>query len=1164
MKKLLVLTIALAPVLLIASYVHTTIVRLNKEPRKQDTVVAKRQPERTRFGVFVTNEKGQQTPLRISSMKASTDIRGTLATTTLEIVVYNPNDRILEGQFSFPVSDGQTVSRFALDLNGKLRDAVVVDKSKARATFEAIERRGVDPALLEWTRDNAFRTRIYPIMPRATRRILIAYEQDLTQGEDGLQYTLPIAVDDTVTSFTWDVTVAAFGAKPQLSGNSTDSISFSNRGRSFTSSVARTNFVIDQPFVIDVPVVPAAHVVTVNEHRGDTYASIVVASPRSSETSTERPLPRKIAIAWDASLSGARRDHEKELQFFDAYFKKNNNVDVQLHVFAHEVISDQRFVVRDGKWADLRKTLSTMTYDGATQLGAVNFSTLRSDLIFLVSDGVSTFGGHRPNIGTIPVIGLVANTFADIDLLRVLCESTGGEVYDLRVTSINDALRSVFTTRLMLESVKVVSGSMTSIYPQGMVEARLCNTIVGTLQSPTADLELVYSLNGVIVEKKTISVNSAEHKADGLTAARQWAQQELKTMAGDRRARAQDITKLGMRFGIVTPGTSLLVLETLNDYVQYDIEPPATEPELLAQWTEQKKNKPAITVQSAEARQAYLASLVSSWKAWYIKPLPEQRSRDTIVSVTPAIPQVQTAAPMAGLGAIKGIVKDTGGLPVPGATIRVLGTTKGGISKMNGMFFVTNIAPGRHSVRATAVGYDTVNQDVDLAADQTHDVNFTVTPGGVRMRLLAVEADPEMIRSKDVGTTTRTVKGSDLTKVARNNTASALSLNAGIRASDNNFVVRGSRKTENQVLVEGLVVSDQFTGGLGNSGDGSVGTAMLAPNAAQPLEAVHGTLIEVQADIRNVDVARVQADVVTKDKKPGLVSRDVWTTALQSCSKDSVYSWYLGHRADYGRNVGFYLDVSDALRDKGLHKLSLRVLSNLAELEGENHQMLRILARRLLQLGKADYAVDVFTDVRDIRDEEPQSYRDLALALDASGKHQQAVDMLYVMATRTWDGRFPEVELIALNEMNHIIGLHPKDVDVSKIPAALLYSVAADVRVVMDWDSDNCDIDLWVTDPSAVKCYFGNRFTASGGRLSRDLTGGYGPEEYMIRKAPKGTFKVQANYYGDRQQRLSGPTTVQVAVYRNYGRPNERRESTTIRLNGGSARVVDLATVNID
>ncbi|MBK7576161.1 MAG: carboxypeptidase regulatory-like domain-containing protein [Ignavibacteria bacterium] len=1134
MKKLLALLIALAPVLLVASYVHTTIVRSNKEPRKKDTTAVLRQPERTRFGVFVTNEMGQQTPLRISSMNATTDIRGTLATTTLEIVVYNPNDRTLEGQFSFPVSDGQTVSRFALDLNGKLRDAVVVDKSKARATFEAIQRRGVDPALLEWTRDNAFRTRIYPIMPRSTRRILIAYEQDLTQGEDGLQYTLPIAVDDTVGTFKWDVSVAAFGMKPQLSGNSADSISFSNRGRTFVSTVSRTNFLITQPFVIDVPVVPAAHVVTVNEHGTETFASIVVASPNTTATSTERPLARKVTIAWDASLSGARRNHEKELQFFDAYFAKNANVDVQLHVFAHETIRDQRYVVKGGNWSELRNTLLNMTYDGATQLGAVPLSTFRSDLVFLVTDGVSTFGEHQPTIGTTPVVGLVTSAFADIDHLRALCEGTGGEVYDLRVTSIKDALSSVFTTRLMLESVKVVGGAMTSIYPQGMVDARLCNTIVGTLQSPTAELELVYSLNGVLVEKKTIVVNTLEHKVDGLSAARQWAQYELKTMAGDRRARAHDITQLGMRFGIVTPGTSLLVLETLNDYVQYDIEPPATEPELLAQWTEQKKNNPVVKVQSAEARHALLETLVNGWKSWYLKPLPEQRSPDTAVRVVPVDPQVQITAPRAGLGAITGLVRDTSGRVVPGATIRVLGTTRGGITKTNGEFLVKNINPGAYSVRATAVGYDTASQSVVLSADQTNVVNFAVTPADVRMKMIEVAADPVVVRSTDIGTT-RVLKGSDMTRVARDNTASALSLNAGIRASGNNFVVRGSRATEDQVLVDGLAVTDQFTGGLGSSGEGSVAPTTLARNA--PL--------------------------LERSEKATIVSRDVWTSALQTCSKDSVYSWYLGHRAEYGRNVGYYLDVSDVLREKGLTTASLRVLSNLAELEGENHQMLRILARRLLQLGKADYAVEVFKDVRDIRDEEPQSYRDLALALDASGKHQQAVEMLYAMATRTWDGRFPEVELIALNEMNHIIGLHPKSVDVSKIPPSMLYSVASDIRVVMDWDSDNCDIDLWVTDPQSVKCYYGHRFPRSGGRLSRDLTGGYGPEEFMIKDAPKGTFKIEANYFGDRQQRLSGPTTVQVTVYRNYGRPNEQRTNSTVRLTG-VARVVDLAQVKVD
>lgn len=1087
MKKIITLALALVPSLLVAYYVQQS--------------VDKRQPVRSTFGVFVNDEHGKRTPLRIVSMKATTDIRGTLATTTLEIVVYNPNDRILEGQFSFPVADGQTVSRFALDLNGKLRDAVVVDKSKARATFEAIERRGVDPALLEWTRDNAFRTRIYPIMPRNTRRVLIAYEQDLSQGADGMQYTLPIAVDDTVDVFSWDVSVAAFGSTPQLSGNSTEQVTFSNRGRQFTSTVTRNKFLITQPFVIDVPVVPVAQVITVNEHASEQYASIVVATPSVEATSATRVAPRSIAIAWDASLSGAKRDHQKELQFFAAYFERNRNVDVNLHVFAHETILKKKFSVRGGRWDDLRNVLLGLTYDGATQLGIVPFSEFRADLTFLVSDGVSTLGKSIPDMGTSPVMGLVASTFADVDLVRALCTGTGGNVFDLRVTSVEDAMASIFTTRLMLASVRVLDGAMESVYPRASVEAGLCNTIVGRLKSASATLELTYTLNGVEVGRKEVVVNAAEYKVDGLTAARQWAQQEVASLAGDRRANADAIMQLGMRFGVVTPGTSLLVLENLSDYVQYDIKPPESEPDLMAQWTAWMKDRPKVAVQSTDVRLAYLTTQVSSWKSWYLKPDDKTQTKDTVVTHFANA----TSASLAGIpGIIAGKVTDKDGKPVPGATVRVIGTTRGAITKLDSKYTVLNVPAGQYSVRVTAVGYNTVAKVVNLSADQTLDLNFVVTPGGARLNIIEFSAEREIVRSTDISTT-RVMSGDDMTMIATMPSPFA------------------TEKVQAQ------------TGGFGSEYGNAVG-------------GIVNTIVRTQ----NTQIQTV----------PLSPTRDVWYKTLRAVSKDSLYAWYLSNRNNYSSNVGFYLDVSDALLERGLRSEALRVITSLAELEGENHRHLRILGRRLLQLKQVDLAVDVFRDVCEIRDEEPQSYRDLALALDAAGQHQKAVVMLYEMALRKWDGRFPEVELIALNEMNHILERHPKAVDTTLIPSALRYSVVSDIRVVLDWDSDNCDIDLWVTDPAGEKCFYGHRYTQSGGRLSTDLTGGYGPEEYMLTVAPKGLYRIQANFFGDRQQFLTGSTTIQVTVYKNYGRPNESKTNTTVRL-AGKAQVVDLATIDM-
>ena len=201
-----------------------------------------------------------------------------------------------------------------------------------------------------------------------------------------------------------------------------------------------------------------------------------------------------------------------------------------------------------------------------------------------------------------------------------------------------------------------------------------------------------------------------------------------------------------------------------------------------------------------------------------------------------------TAAATASWAGITGIltgkVLDKDGKPVPGATVRVLGTTRGGITKIDGKYTIVNITAGSYDVRVTAVGYDTTVKRVSIVADQTLTVNLTMEAGGVRMKVIDVSAEREMVRSTDVGTA-RVMKGDDMTKIARDNVASALSLNAGIRASGNNFVVRGSRTTETQVLVDGLTVTDQFTGGLGNSG-ATVSAAMPSPFATEEVQAQTG------------------------------------------------------------------------------------------------------------------------------------------------------------------------------------------------------------------------------------------------------------------------------------------------------------------------------------
>ncbi len=69
-----------------------------------------------------------------------------------------------------------------------------------------------------------------------------------------------------------------------------------------------------------------------------------------------------------------------------------------------------------------------------------------------------------------------------------------------------------------------------------------------------------------------------------------------------------------------------------------------------------------------------------------------------------------------------------------------------------------------------------------------------------------------------------------------------------------------------------------------------------------------------------------------------------------------------------------------------------------------------------------------------------------------------------------------------------------------------------------------------------------------GGLLSRDMTGGYGPEEFLLKKALPGKYSVQVQYFGSRQQKAAAPTTIQLELYTRYATGKEEKKEITMRL----------------
>jgi uncharacterized protein YfaP (DUF2135 family) len=101
---------------------------------------------------------------------------------------------------------------------------------------------------------------------------------------------------------------------------------------------------------------------------------------------------------------------------------------------------------------------------------------------------------------------------------------------------------------------------------------------------------------------------------------------------------------------------------------------------------------------------------------------------------------------------------------------------------------------------------------------------------------------------------------------------------------------------------------------------------------------------------------------------------------------------------------------------------------------------------------------------------------------------------------------------------------------------------------VLEWNTDETDMDLWVDEPTGEQAIYSNPETAIGGRLSNDMTQGFGPEEYLLRRAPNGEFVLRVNVYAADALDPNGPSTVRVRLFRDWGRPSEKQEAFTIEL----------------
>ncbi len=1282
-------------------------------------------------------ENGKEYSLVVKELAIDVKIVGTLAVTTLDMTFASTYPRVLEGELNFPLADGQTVSRYSLEVNGKMREGVSVEKAQGRVAFENTIRQKIDPGLLEMTRGNSFKSRIYPIPANGTKRIIIAYEQYLAGSAEGLLYTLPLNFKDEIKKFTLAATVVS-DAAPDARSSELKAPAFAKNGSGFATLITRTNCPASEQFSFTVPNSGRRTTWLTQDKDGKTYFYI-----NTFPTAETRPreLPKNICILYDVSSGTEGRDAEREAMLLSGLFA-GRNAHVEFVPFAIAPDETEIFEVASGDWSAIKSRMESLKYDGGTDFSTIDFSKYAADEFFVFTDGIANFGAKEFGECRKPITFVNAMQNADHSYMRFVASATGGNYFNLKSMTDEQITSALGQSARMFLSAEYSAEEIEETYPRIATLADGSFTICGIIKSAKASLKLNFGFNGVAESSETIEIKQGENQSDLVR--KIWAMKKLAHLQMRSEKNKPEIVRLGKSMTLVTPYTSLIVLDRVEDYARYEIEPPE---ELRAEYTKliamQRNNKVQDSIRHAEDVLNMFNMKFNWWKKDYtlnkcqfavlvkdnkgnsiancsvelyngsesykqlqssagvfdfgyisngiytikvkqggsdlfsdiieisgkkkttydvvikksniiirlkdnegrainnanidihssLATKPVSKGNGEYESVAPCNTEIRVSVDMpnyqyassvfrteegsytfdmvvkkypdsSSLGQIRGKVFLKNGEFASGASVAISTEARKGMKvRKDGSYRIIDIPPGNYEVESKAVGTKPSKKSITIKGNEIIDLDFVLEESkavGMSVKLVdnASGQDNENRTAVSVDTSER-----ELVATSREG-ESFIGYTTGVFNEGQYSPDGEERPNESQIRINSLEASNTFTGGFGLGGmnytDSSstrtinrdrsmseVGTVDIseavdlqlgdrpavwsaAANEEQIPEESAFIPVESQSVLEpsydnSSTTRRSDKKAMKKSSRNSIIqneeprrkvnielasenTKEEYYTPLEKAKDNDFYSKYLELKPQYGKYPVYFIDASRIASERGMKQLALRILSNIAEMELENRQLMRVLGNRLLQIGYAGKAVQTLEDVLKIAEEEPQSYRDLAIAYAENGDAQRAVEMLYSIAKKDWHGRFPEVELIALNEMNNIIAQAKTPVNTDGIDSRLIKNMPVGLRVVLNWDSDNTDIDLWVTDPADEKCFYSAPRTKSGGRISRDFTGGYGPEEYMIRRPLSGKYTIQANYFGTRQQNLHGPTTIYLDIYTDYGTPQEKKRTITLPL----------------
>ncbi len=137
-------------------------------------------------------------PIVIARHAVAVKIDDGVATTTIRQTFRNPNQVQLEGTYFFPLPEDAAIAGFSLSMGGKMVPGEVLEREKAAGIYRSIVARALDPALLEYVGRRLFQAKIFPIPALGTTDIELSYSETLTRSGSLVEYRYPLRTQGPV------------------------------------------------------------------------------------------------------------------------------------------------------------------------------------------------------------------------------------------------------------------------------------------------------------------------------------------------------------------------------------------------------------------------------------------------------------------------------------------------------------------------------------------------------------------------------------------------------------------------------------------------------------------------------------------------------------------------------------------------------------------------------------------------------------------------------------------------------------------------------------------------------------------------------------------------------------------------------------------------------